>query len=165
MPVIRNHHSYSLLLFTRQYLLLFVSYYSLFDYLLHFHSSFVLIVVQKRKEQFWTWPCSGISIPLYEKYPVPVDYYLFNIGGLRHQPQYRRYPTSTSVTPISEENMSDWKLSFRYRKGSDIDIWVHSDIRYPTNIYHISRIRTQDTCFLSHCADLWIFRCRISDIR
>ncbi len=29
--------------------------------------------------------------------------------------------------------MSDWKLSFRYWKGSDIDIWVHSDIRKTFN--------------------------------
>ncbi len=62
------------------------------------------------------------------------------VGDIRH-------PTSTTVIPISEENMSDWKLSFRYRKGFDIDIWVHSNIRYPKNIYHISRIRTEDTCF------------------
>jgi hypothetical protein len=46
-----------------------------------------------------------------------------NVGDIRH-------PTSTSVIPISEENMSDWKSSFRYRKSSDIDIRVHSDIRY-----------------------------------
>ncbi len=32
--------------------------------------------------------------------------------------------------PISETNMSDWKASFRYRKCSDIDITVHSDIRH-----------------------------------
>ncbi len=51
------------------------------------------------------------------------------IGGHRRRPQCQRYPTSTIVIPISEENMSDWKLSFRYRKGSDIDIWVHSDIQ------------------------------------
>ncbi len=44
--------------------------------------------------------------------------------------------------------MSDWKLSFRYRKGSDIDIRVHSDIGYPQNTFHIRKIRTQDTSFL-----------------
>jgi hypothetical protein len=43
--------------------------------------------------------------------------------------------------------MSDWKLSFRYRKGSNIDIWVHSDIWYLKIFYHIHRIRTQDNCF------------------
>jgi hypothetical protein len=43
--------------------------------------------------------------------------------------------------------MSDWKLSFRHRKGSDIDIWVHSNIRYPKIVYHIRRIQTQNPCF------------------
>ncbi len=85
------------------------------------------------------------------------------IDGHRHRPQCRRYPTSTSIIPISEETMSDWKLSFRYRKSSDINIRVHYGIRYPKNIYHISRIRTQNTCFLSNCDDLWIFGCQISD--
>ena len=33
-----------------------------------------------------------------------------NVGDIRH-------PTSTSVIPISEENMSDSKLSYRYRKS------------------------------------------------
>ncbi len=36
--------------------------------LLHFHLSFVLVVVWKEKEKFWTWPCSGISILQYIKY-------------------------------------------------------------------------------------------------
>jgi hypothetical protein len=56
------------------------------------------------------------------------------IGGYRHRSQCQRYPTrhpiSTSAIPISETNMSDWKTSFRYRKCSDIDIRVHSDIRH-----------------------------------
>ncbi len=46
-----------------------------------------------------------------------------NVGDIR-------YPTSTSVIPISEPNMLDWKTSFRYWKCSDIDIRVHSDIRH-----------------------------------
>ncbi len=53
-----------------------------------------------------------------------------DIGGHRHRSQCRRYPTSTSVIPISETNMSDWHTSFRYRKCSNIDIRSHSDIRY-----------------------------------
>jgi hypothetical protein len=52
VPVTCNRYSYSLSLFIRQYLLLFVSCYSLFDYLLHSHLSFVLIVVREEKKQF-----------------------------------------------------------------------------------------------------------------
>jgi hypothetical protein len=52
VPVIRNHYSYLLLLFVRQYSLLFVSHYSLFDYSVSFSLNFVLIVVRKEKEQF-----------------------------------------------------------------------------------------------------------------
>jgi hypothetical protein len=37
VPVIRNRYLSSLLLSIRQYSLLFISYHSLFDYLLHFH--------------------------------------------------------------------------------------------------------------------------------
>ncbi len=123
---------------------------------------------QYRTERAESNIISDIGIKFYPISDIPIQKNSYSslviyIGGHWHRPQYRRYPTSTSVIPISEENMSYWKLSFRYRKGSDIDIWIHSDIRYPKNIYHISRIRTQDTCFLSHCADLWIFGCRISD--
>ncbi len=60
---------------------------------------------------------SGIPEP-----EVGIDIDL-NVGDIRHL-------TLTSVIPISETNMSDWKLSFRYRKCSDIDIRVHSDIRH-----------------------------------
>jgi hypothetical protein len=81
------------------------------------------------------------------------------------------HPTSTSVIPISEENMSDWKLSCRYRKGFDIDIWVHSDIRYPkiffyhipafelkTIVYKGEHLTSQPPCCLK------IKGCRIFDI-
>jgi hypothetical protein len=54
-----------------------------------------------------------------------------NVGDIRH-------PTPTSVIPISEENMSDWKLSFRYRKNSNIDVRVHSDIWYQKKCHFIS---------------------------
>ncbi len=40
------------------------------------------LLFEKKKNNSEPEPCSGISIlryPLYEKYPVPVDYYLFNI--------------------------------------------------------------------------------------
>jgi hypothetical protein len=73
----------------------------------------VLVPKQMIHEQYCLCMCLswvGIDIDL-------------NIGDIRH-------PTLTSVILISEENVSDWKLSFPYRRGSDINIWVHSDIRY-----------------------------------
>ncbi len=56
-----------------------------------------------------------------------------------------RYPTSTSVIPISETNMSDWKTSFRYRKCFDIDIRVHSDIQHWRKIYTVFPCRFEPT--------------------
>jgi hypothetical protein len=37
--------------------------------------------------------------------------------------------------------------SFRYQKSSNIDIWVHFDIRYLKSTFHIRRILTQEPCF------------------
>ncbi len=82
MPVIRNRCSYSLLLFIRQ-----IRYYSfsilflvrLFCFILHL--SFVLIVVQKKKNNSEPELCSGISILRWQLpaiHQVPVDYNLFN---------------------------------------------------------------------------------------
>jgi hypothetical protein len=65
---------------------------------------------------------SSCHLKLFCYYALLFSYYLFlprsstsldidlNIGDIRH-------PTSTSVIPISKENMSDWKLSFWYWKG------------------------------------------------
>ncbi len=52
MPVIRNRCSYLLLLFICQYSLLFVQYSFVVRLFASFSLSFILIVVQKRKEQF-----------------------------------------------------------------------------------------------------------------
>ncbi len=59
-----------------------------------FHLSFVLIVVWKEKEQFWTWPCSGISILRYPfKYistcwllPVQHHHHLESINIIHQTP-------------------------------------------------------------------------------
>jgi hypothetical protein len=64
MPVIRNHYSYSLLLFIRS---VFVRCSII---LFHFHLSFVLIVIQREKNNSEPEPCSGISI-LRWQLPVP----------------------------------------------------------------------------------------------
>ncbi len=52
-----------------------------------------------------------------------------SIGGNWPWSYCQWYPTSISVIPISEKNISDWKLSFPYQKCLDIDIRVHSDIQ------------------------------------
>jgi hypothetical protein len=63
------HASYSYLLFivhliVSRYSLLFVQlFYSLFDYFVSFSLNFVLIVVQKKKNNSEPELCSGISIP------------------------------------------------------------------------------------------------------
>jgi hypothetical protein len=76
-----------------------------------------------------------------------------NVGDIRH-------PTLTSVIPISETNMSDWKTSFRYRKCSDIDIRVQSDIRHWRKQNYFSlQIRTVSLGMVSKHYDtklLWL---------
>jgi hypothetical protein len=54
------------------------------------------------------------------------------IGGHRHRSQCRRYPTSDIDICYSDigDKYVGLKTSFRYRKCSDIDIRVHSDIRH-----------------------------------
>ncbi len=45
-------------------------FYSLFDYLLHFHWVLVLIVVRKEKEQFWPWTLFRYFDPVVQEVPV-----------------------------------------------------------------------------------------------
>ncbi len=78
-----------------------------------------------------------IWILLFSKVGIDIDP---NVGDIRH-------PTSTSVIPILEINMSDWKLSVGYRKCSDIDIRVHSESDSYKNSLDLNRIRTHTPHF------------------
>jgi hypothetical protein len=69
-----------------------------------------------------TWMYDSVKYVHYDHRWASTSILMSAISDIRH-------PTSKSVIPISEKNKSDWKLSFRYQKSSDIDIWVHSDIQ------------------------------------
>ncbi len=72
MPVIRNRYSYLLLLFVHQYLLLFVQYSSLFDYLFHFSFEFFFYCWSKRKRTILTLNPVQVFRSCVTRYELPV---------------------------------------------------------------------------------------------
>ncbi len=85
-----------------------------------------------------------------------------NVGDIRHL-------TSTSVIPISEEKISDWKPSFRYLMSSDIDIRDHSDIRCLKKYQFLpARFEAKTLVFSGECITLqllcWSMNNGMSDI-
>jgi hypothetical protein len=87
---------------------------------------FNILSVNLWRNTVWTIYRLGGSrvVPLNHRW-ISTSILLSAISDIRH-----RHPTLTSVIPISGKNVSDWKPSFRYRKCSDIDIRVHSNIQH-----------------------------------